>query len=77
MEGVKISNGQRALKTQRRQEEKSGVWTPPKLCNKNYKEHKYNKLEDKMGYDYESSNRTLKWMKEDFHNKIVKYLGNK
>ena len=31
-----------------------------------------------MGYDYNfGSNKTLKWMWEDFNGKMSKYLGNK
>ena len=38
----------------------------------------FNRFEEKMGYDYESEDSlVLKWMKEDFANKMEKYLGNK
>lgn len=31
-----------------------------------------------MGFDYEcEDNRALKWMREEFQGKMVKYLGNK
>lgn len=31
-----------------------------------------------MGYDYESNgSRTLKWMKEEFQDKAIKYLGGR
>ena len=55
--------------------------TPPKVTNKNSKMNVYNRVESKMGYDYlddhNLESRTLKWMKEDFHNKMNKYLGKK
>lgn len=31
-----------------------------------------------MGYDYEpNDNQTMKWMKQEFQDKMVKYLGKK
>lgn len=79
--GQKLHNGQRVNKRERRKEIKASMLTPPKVTNKNSKMNVYNRAESKMGYDYlddhNLESRTLKWMKEDFHNKMNKYLGKK
>lgn len=40
--------------------------------------NKYYKFEKEKGYDYDyKGSRALKWMKEEFQDKMVKYLGSK
>lgn len=52
--------------------------TPPKYTEKQSLLNTYNRFQKKMGYDYESEdNQALKWMKEEFQDKMVKYLGKK
>jgi hypothetical protein len=75
---VKIRNGQRALKSDKRRVARATMLTPPRVIDKNSKVNMYNKFEKQMGYDYDSGDsRTLKWMKEDFNLKMAKYLGKK
>ena len=60
---------------EKRKEIRDGVLTP-KLTNKNSKINMYNHFEHQMGYDYDfGSNKTLKWMWQDFNGKMSKYLG--
>ena len=52
--------------------------TPPKYTCKQSKLNVYDRLEFKMGYSFEAGDsQVLKWMKEDFQGKMVKYLGKK
>lgn len=38
----------------------------------------FRRFNHRMGYDYDcQKSRTLKWMKQDFETKLVKYLGGK
>ena len=69
----KIHNNQRTLK--RNKKDRREILTPPKLTCRSSKINTFARFETQMGYDYESDNRTLKWMKEEYHHKMAKYLG--
>lgn len=75
-EVVKLHNGQRLDKTERRKE-KYNHWTPPKLISKSSVINTYHRLERKFGYNYESDNKQMRWMKDEFQQKMVKYLGGR
>ncbi len=82
MEGlteVKLRNGQRLAKKDRKREEREyNNITPKKYFDKDSTHNTYCRLEKKMGYNYNTdSNRTMRWMKEEFTDKLVKYIANR
>ena len=76
---IKVHKSQRLGKIEKRQDKKAErMMTPPKLTNKNSMMNRYNKFESQMGYDYDpKGNTTLKWMKEEYNQKMGRYLGKK
>ena len=57
-------------------EREAYVLTPPKYTYKNSTYNVYNKYERKMGYDYDvGESKGMKWMKQEFAQQMVKYLG--
>lgn len=55
MEKIKIHKQNRAIKKQSRKETTNWVVTPPARDYKHETSHKVNKLEKRLGYDYEDA----------------------
>jgi hypothetical protein len=73
---VKIHNSHRLQKRQSlKQVTDYNSLTPHKYTSRNSVYNTYHALEKQKGYDYSPSGRTMKWLKEEFQEKMVKYLG--
>jgi hypothetical protein len=48
------------------------------MTSKNLMSNYYKAKEEQKGYNYECpESKAMKWMKQEFQTKMVKYLGNK
>jgi hypothetical protein len=76
---VRINGKIRADKLERRKERWARRVTPPKSATRNHLWPRYSQYEARMGYDFDdkTESRTLRWMRQEFEDKMLKYLGNK
>jgi hypothetical protein len=74
---IRLHRGQRQKKKNSEKEARGRCLTPPKSKYRNTTYYRCSQFEEKFGYDYEmGSSQVLDWMKQDFQDKMTKYLGN-
>lgn len=76
---IRVHNSQRLEKTGKRRQIKLNMLTPPKINCSASVFNTYRRYESKLGYDYldekTSNSVKLKWIKQEFEDKMNKYLG--
>ena len=77
MDSIRVRNSERDKKKTKRMERGYFVLTPPKYNSKNSKMYKIKNFERRLGYDYDdkTESKVLKEMKQEFDQKVDKYMG--